>query len=85
MRARVVITGIGMLTPLGLDARTTWRALLAGRSGIGPITKFDASAYSSRIAGEVRGFDPEAFLEKKEARKMDTFCLLYTSPSPRDS
>jgi len=73
MRRRVVLTGIGLVSPLGLDAPTTWTALLAGRSGIGPITKFDASAMSSRIAGEVRGFDPLAHLEKKEVRKMDSF------------
>lgn len=73
MRRRVVITGIGIVSPLGNDAPTTWSALLAGRSGIGPITKFDASAYSSRIAGEVRGFDPERYVERKEARKMDAF------------
>ena len=73
MRRRVVITGIGVVSPLGLDAPTTWKALLAGRSGIAPITKFDASRFASRIAGEVRGFDPETFIERKEARKMDTF------------
>lgn len=73
MRRRVVITGVGLVSPLGLDAPSSWQALVAGRSGIGPITKFDASALSTRIAGEVRGFDPERFLEKKEARKMDTF------------
>jgi 3-oxoacyl-[acyl-carrier-protein] synthase II len=74
MGRRVVITGIGLMTPLGLDRPTTWAGLLAGRSGIGPITKFDATEFGSRIAGEVRGFDPYAFISKKEARKMDTFC-----------
>jgi 3-oxoacyl-[acyl-carrier-protein] synthase II len=73
MSRQVVITGIGLITPVGLDRESTWGALLAGRSGIGPITRFDASPYTSRIAGEVRGFDPHAFLEKKEARKMDSF------------
>jgi 3-oxoacyl-[acyl-carrier-protein] synthase II len=73
MKRRVVITGIGLISPLGLDAPTTWKGLLEGRSGIGPITRFDAAAYACRIAGEVRGFDPEKFLERKEARKMDTF------------
>ena len=73
MRRRVVITGIGLISPLGLDTASTWEGLLAGRSGIVPISRFDAAAFSCRIAGEVRGFDPERFLERKEARKMDTF------------
>jgi len=73
MKRRVVVTGIGLVSPLGLDRSTTWEGLLAGRSGIGPITKFDASEYSCRIAGEVRGFDAERHLERKDARKMDTF------------
>ena len=73
MRRRVVITGIGLLTPLGLDTASTWTALLEGRSGIGPINRFDASGYSCRIAGEVPDFDPLAILDKKEARKMDRF------------
>jgi len=70
---RVVITGIGLVSPLGLDRPTTWEALLAGRSGVGPITKFDAAGFSCTIAAEVRGFDAENFLDRKEARKMDTF------------
>ncbi len=73
MRRRVVITGLGVVSPLGLDTPTTWAALLAGKSGIGPITKFDVSAFSCRIAGEVRGFVPENYIEKKEVKKMDTF------------
>lgn len=73
MRRRVVISGIGVVSPLGNDAATTWDALVAGRSGVGPITKFDATSFTSRIAGEVREFDPERFLDRKEARKMDTF------------
>jgi 3-oxoacyl-[acyl-carrier-protein] synthase II len=70
---RVVITGIGMVSPLGVGTEPTWRALLEGRSGIGPITRFDASDYSCRIAGEVEGFDPLDWVEKKEAKKSDTF------------
>lgn len=73
MSTRVVITGIGLVSPLGLDTPSTWKALLAGRSGIGPITRFDATAFSSRIAGEVRDFDPVRFVDRKEARKMDAF------------
>ena len=69
----MVVTGIGLVSPVGLDTPSTWEALLAGRSGIGPITKFDAAEYSCRIAGEVRGFDPERYMEKKDVRKMDTF------------
>lgn len=73
MRRRVVVTGLGAVTPLGLDVPSTWNALLRGTSGIGPITKFDASAFPCRIAGEVRGFDPENYLDRKEVKKMDTF------------
>ena len=73
MRRRVVITGVGVVSPLGLDAPSTWSALLAGKSGIGPITKFDVSAFSCRIGGEVRGFVPENYVEKKDVKKMDTF------------
>jgi 3-oxoacyl-[acyl-carrier-protein] synthase II len=73
LRRRVVITGLGVVSPLGLDAPTTWEALLAGKSGIGPITGFDPSAFSSRIAGEVRGFTPESYVDRKDVKKMDTF------------
>jgi len=73
VRRRVVITGVGVVSPLGLDAPSTWSALLAGKSGIGPITKFDVSAFSCRIGGEVRGFVPENYVEKKDVKKMDTF------------
>src|SRR5436190_6496786 len=72
-KRRVVITGVGLVTPLAVGTRATWEALLQGRSGVGPITKFDASAYESRIAGEVKGFDPTLFLEKKEIKKADAF------------
>jgi len=70
---RVVVTGIGLVTPVGVGTDATWTALLAGQSGIGPITRFDATEYPVRIAGEVKGFDPEQFIERKEARKMDRF------------
>ena len=70
---RVVVTGIGMISPLGVGNEATWQGLREGRSGIGPITKFDASAYAARIAGEVKGFDPENWIEKKEVKKSDTF------------
>ncbi len=73
MRRRVVTTGIGLLTPLGLDRESSWQALLAGKSGIGPISRFDASDYSCRIAGEVRGFDAQGVMAKKDVRKTDPF------------
>jgi 3-oxoacyl-[acyl-carrier-protein] synthase II len=70
---RVVVTGIGMVSPLGLDTATTWKGLLAGCSGVGPLTLFDASQFSTRFAAEVRGFDPLNWVEKKEVKKMDRF------------
>src|SRR5918911_771135 len=73
MKRRVVITGIGMISPLGIGNEATWQGLLEGRSGIGPITKFDASAYACRIAGEVKGFNAEDWIDKKEVKKSDTF------------
>ena len=69
-RRRVVITGMGALTPLGLTLAETWDGLLAGRSGVGPITQFDASMLSVRIAGELKGFDPRRYINPKEARRM---------------
>lgn len=75
-RHRVVITGIGAVTPLGLTAEETWASLKAGRSGIGPITSFDVSDQEVRIAAEVRGFDPEAYVSRKEARRLDRFVQL---------
>ena len=72
-KRRVVITGIGMISPLGVGNEPTWQGLIEGRSGIGLITKFDVSAYPCRIAGEVRGFHAEDFIEKKEIKKSDTF------------
>jgi 3-oxoacyl-[acyl-carrier-protein] synthase II len=70
---RVVVTGIGLVSSLGIGTDANWEALCAGRSGIGPITRFDASAFSTRIAGEVKGFDPLNFIEKKDVKKMDIF------------
>jgi 3-oxoacyl-[acyl-carrier-protein] synthase II len=70
---RVVITGAGLVTPLGTGLSENWEALISGRSGTGPITKFDAARYSSRIAAEVKGFDALRFIEKREIRRMDPF------------
>src|SRR5512137_2854965 len=73
MERRVVITGLGAVTPLGNDMRSVWKALIEGRSGIGHVTKFDPSQFPSRVAGEVRGFDPLDFMSAKEARWADPF------------
>ena len=70
---RVVVTGIGLVSSLGIGTEANWQGLLAGRSGIGPITRFDAAAFSTQIAGEVKGFDPLQFVEKKDVKKMDVF------------
>ena len=73
MKRRVVITGIGLVSPLGVGNEANWEALRAGRSGVGPITRFDTSAFPSRIAGEVPGFDATAFVDRKDVKKMDLF------------
>src|SRR5918911_2098732 len=73
---RVAVTGIGAVTPLGLDARETWRAALAGDSGIGWISTFDTDGLPVRIAGEVTGFDPTEVVSPKEARKLERNVLL---------
>ncbi|HKA56323.1 MAG TPA: beta-ketoacyl synthase N-terminal-like domain-containing protein, partial [Candidatus Binatia bacterium] len=70
---RVVITGVGLVTPLGTGVEKNWQALMGGRSGIGPVTRFDVSDFPTRIAGEVRDFHPEEFIEKREIKKMDLF------------
>jgi 3-oxoacyl-[acyl-carrier-protein] synthase II len=70
---RVVVTGVGALTPIGNTAEALWTGLTEGRSGIGPITKFDATGYPTRIAGEIRNFDPLAFVDKKDARRLDPY------------
>src|SRR5947209_10894892 len=70
---RVVVTGIGLVTPLGIGTKQTWEAAIAGKSGVGPITRFDAKDLPCRFAGEVKGFDPAAFMDKKEARRNDLF------------
>jgi 3-oxoacyl-[acyl-carrier-protein] synthase II len=72
-RRRVVVTGIGLVSSLGIGTDANWAALTAGRSGVGPITKFDAAQFATRIAGEVRGFDPLQFIDKKDVKKMDVF------------
>ncbi|MDA5107833.1 MULTISPECIES: beta-ketoacyl-ACP synthase II [Brevibacillus] len=73
MKRRVVITGVGVISPVGNDAQTFWNSLLEGKSGIGRITAFDASDYPTQIAGEVKDFNPEAYMDKKEIRRTDRF------------
>ncbi|NLI81063.1 MAG: beta-ketoacyl-ACP synthase II [Deltaproteobacteria bacterium] len=72
-RRRVVITGIGLVSPLGVGIEDNWSNLIQGKSGIGPITYFDTNGFATKIAGQVKGFDAEAFIPKKELRKMDPF------------
>ncbi len=72
-KRRVVVTGLGMLTPLGNDVATTWSRILAGDSGIGPIESFDVSAFATRFGGSIKAFDSARYFDVKEARKMDTF------------
>ena len=73
---RVLITGIGIVSPLGLNVSSTWEQLVEGKSGIDYITAFDATGFDTQIAGEVKGFNPEEHLERKEARRMDRFAQL---------
>lgn len=72
-KRRVVVTGLGILSPLGNDLVTSWDGIVHGRSGIGPITQIDASGFTTRIAGEVKGFDPAQWIQAKDIKKMDTF------------
>jgi 3-oxoacyl-[acyl-carrier-protein] synthase II len=78
---RVVITGLGAITSLGLTVDTLWENIIAGKSGIVPITSFDVSAYESRIAAEIRDFNPADYMERKEARHMDRFCQFAVAAS----
>ena len=71
MMRRVVVTGLGMVTPIGNDVKSSWKAALEGRSGIGPITRFDASAFGCQIAGELKDFDPLQYMDAKEVRRFD--------------
>src|SRR5690349_2772024 len=73
MKRRVVVTGLGAITPVGNDVATTWRMLLQGKSGAGPITRFDAANFAVRFAAEVKGFDPLEYMERKEAKRADPY------------
>ena len=80
-KKRVVITGLGATTPIGNDLVSYWQGLLAGKSGVGPITLFDASKHTTRIAAEVKGFDPHEFMERKDAKRMDRFSQFAVATS----
>ena len=81
MKRRVVVTGLGALTPLGNSVEESWEGAIAGRSGIGPITKFDSSSFSSKIAGELKNFDPQQYVDKKEIRRYDDFAIYALAAS----
>lgn len=81
MNKRVVVTGLGAVTPIGIGKDEFWKALLAGKSGIGKITRFDASEYTTQIAGEVKDFDPANYIDKKEAKRMDRFTQFAVAAS----
>ena len=78
---RVVVTGVGVVSPLGLDADSTWKNMLAGRSGVGPITAFDTDGYGTTIAAEVDGFDADGVVGRRQARRMDRFVQLAAAAS----
>lgn len=80
-RKRVVVTGLGAITPIGNTLTEYWEGLLSGRNGIGPITLFDASRHGCRIAGEVKGFDPHAYMDRKDAKRMDRFAQFAVAAS----
>ena len=72
-KRRVVVTGLGLVSPVGNTVDSSWKALVSGKSGIAPITKFDASEFTTRISGSVKDFDVEQYMSRKDARKMDLF------------
>lgn len=74
-KRRVVVTGLGIVSPVGSTVPTAWEAILNGRSGIGPITRFDVSGFPVRIGGEVHGFDVNQYITPKDARRMDDFMI----------
>jgi len=78
---RVVVTGIGILCPVGLDVSSTWEALIAGKSGIDYITLFDPEPLATKFAGEIKGFDPADYVSRKDARHMDRFVQLAVAAS----
>ena len=81
MNSRVAVTGIGVVSPLGLDASSTWSKLLEGESGIDRISSFDAGGFETQIAAEASDFDPTAYVDRKQARRMDRFVQLAAAAS----
>ncbi len=81
MKRRVVVTGLGAITPLGNSAQESWESAIAGKSGVGPITKFDSTSFNTKIAAEIKNFDPLQFMEKKEVRRYDDFILYALAAS----
>ena len=84
MRRRVVVTGVGLVIPNGTGVKEVWKNICEGKSGIGPLTRFDCSKFETKIAGEVKGFNPEAYIEKKEIKKMDLF-IQYALAAAREA
>jgi 3-oxoacyl-[acyl-carrier-protein] synthase II len=80
----VVVTGVGLVIPAGIGTETAWKNICEGRSGIGPLTRFDPNGFETKIAGEVKGFNPEAYIEKKEIKKMDLF-VQYALAATREA
>lgn len=81
MKRRVVVTGLGAITPLGNSAQESWESAIAGKSGVGPITKFDSTSFNTKIAAEIKNFDPLLFMDKKEVRRYDDFILYALAAS----
>ena len=81
MKRRVAVTGIGLVSALGIGTEATWDGLLGGKSGIAPITHFDTTDFTVKIAGEVKGFDPQTWIDKKEIKKMDPFIQFAVAAS----
>jgi len=84
LKRRVVVTGVGLVIPAGIGTETVWKNICEGRSGIGPLTRFDPNGFETKIAGEVKGFNPEAYIEKKEIKKMDLF-VQYALAATREA
>src|SRR5262245_2719549 len=80
MERRVVVTGMGVISPLGLDVPTLWKGIVEGRSAVAPITLFDPTGLETTFAAEVKGFDPTNYMDRKEARRADRFVQMAVAP-----